>query len=359
MEQHIKLFSTDSARTTFESSQNYQEPYISKVAADNSVHYNKPFVETRVVAKFNVISTSNPTQIMNSVSGRYCFNKIWIDDVEQQNLVYQYTFSTLGEHEVKYELIDSTTLGDNDVESYGSFGECHQLTSVVIPDSVTTIKMYVFQLCTSLTNVTFGSGLTEIEDDAFYGCSSLTSIVIPKTVTSIGWYGNGGAIFSSCNNLTSIVVEEGNTVFDSRNNCNAIIHTASNKLCSGCKNTIIPNTVTSIGDCAFHNIGLTSITIPNSVTSIEQRAFLGSGLTTIIIGTGVTSIGMDAFDSCSSLESITCLRSTAPSISNTTFRNVKTGGTLFVPSGANYNTWMGTGNYYLGKYNWTKVTNNN
>jgi hypothetical protein len=107
--------------------------------------------------------------------------------------------------------------------------------------------------------------------------------------------------------LTSIVVEEGNTVYDSRENCNAIIETASNTLINGCKNTTIPNSITSIGDGAFlYCSSLTSITIPNSVTGIGKGAFEGcSSLTSVTIGNSVTSIGGYAFYYCSGLNSIT------------------------------------------------------
>lgn len=115
---------------------------------------------------------------------------------------------------------------------------------------------------------------------------------------------------------------------------------------------------TSIGNEAFANCtALTSCTIGSSVTSIGNYAFYGcSGLTSIVIPDSVTSIGENAFMDCSSLTSITSNATTAPTIQNNTFWNVKAGGTLTVPSGATgYDTWMGTGDYYLGKYNWTKV----
>ncbi len=158
---------------------------------------------------------------------------------------------------------------------YSMFYQCKNLTSVVLPDKISVIGKGMFEECFSLTDVTLPEGLTSIGMGAFKYCESLTNITIPAGVTSIGAYG-----FSGCSGLSQITVDENNTVYDSRGNCNAIIETAANKLLFGCKNTVIPNGITTIGQDSFsYCSGLTSIIIPNSVTYIDAGAFYGcSGL---------------------------------------------------------------------------------
>ncbi len=208
---------------------------------------------------------------------------------------------------------------------YSAFEGCSGLTSIDIPNSVTSIGSYAFNGCSGLTSITIPNSVTSIGDYALSFCSGLTSIDIPNSVTSIGTFA-----FGRTENVTTITVDKMNQFYDSRDNCKAIIETRTNTLIAGCKNTIIPNSVTSIGDYAFffcsgltsitipnsvtsignyafeYCSGLTSITIPNSVTSIGDAAFQGcSGLTSIEIPSGVTSIGRYAFESCTGLTSIT------------------------------------------------------
>ena len=170
-----------------------------------------------------------------------------------------------------------------------------------IPNSVTSIDNSAFQYCSGLTSIVIPSSVTSIGSYAFEGCTGLTSIVIPSSVESIG----KGA-FSGCSGLTKISVDVNNPKYDSRNNCDAIIETATNILLFGCNNTSIPNGVTSIGYYAFWGCsGLTSIEIPGSVTSIGEGAFWDcTGLTSIEIPNSVTSINSGAFGVCSSLISI-------------------------------------------------------
>ena len=232
-------------------------------------------------------------------------------------------------------------------------GTMPENTSISIKEGTLGIGNYAFRDCSNLTEVTIPNSVTSIGGGAFLGCSGLTSVKIPNSVTSIGF----GA-FSPCSGLTSITVESGNTVYDSRDSCNAIIETASNTLIAGCKNTVIPNSVTSIGDCAFDGCtGLTSVTFPNSVTSIGIEAFarcsgltevtipnsvteigdyvfaVCSGLTEVTIPNSVTDIGFYAFSDCSGLTKVYCYAENVPNTNSSAFNNVNVSdATLYVPS---------------------------
>ena len=182
----------------------------------------------------------------------------------------------------------------NSVTSIGgaAFSGCSSLTSVTIPNSVTSVGGSAFSSCYSLTSVTIPNSVTSIGDNAFSSCSSLTSITIPNSVTSIG-----DNAFYGCSGLTSVTISNSVTSIGE--------YTFYN--CSGLTSVTIPNSVTSIGNSAFRGCSsLTSVTIPNSVTSIEAQAFSGcSSLTSVTIPNSVTSIEKETFYKCSSLTSIT------------------------------------------------------
>ena len=204
---------------------------------------------------------------------------------------------------IKYRL-DKETLTAEVIQKKGYSGD------IVIPETVvsnkvsykvTAIGHSTFFNCKSLTSISIPDSVTTIGDYVFGWCESLTSINISKSVINIG-----KQIFEHCKSLTTIVVDENNQVYDSRDNCNAIIHTETDTLIAGCQNTIIPQSVINIGTCAFGKCStLTTISIPDSVENIAMFAFYKcKSLSEINIPYSVTTIGSSAFEDCESLTSI-------------------------------------------------------
>ena len=233
-----------------------------------------------------------------------------------------------------------------------------KITKIFIPNSVRKICVHAFGVCSAVKKIVVSDGNTvfdsrdncnaiietktnklvlgcsetvipdsveEIRESAFDGCTGLTSITIPASVKVIN-----ENPFEDCENLSQITVAEGNTVYDSRDNCDAIIETESNRLVVGCYKTVIPDTVTALGSFAFCGCDkLTKVIIPSSVKEVAEGAFWGcknlkrivfegqvkkigcfafeycANLTEVNIPDSVTEIGFFTFSSCTSLKSIT------------------------------------------------------
>ncbi len=183
--------------------------------------------------------------------------------------------------------IESGTVGIAD----DAFQYCCDLTSIIIPDSVTSIGNYAFEDCSNLGSITIPDSVTSIGKGVFSLCTGLTSVTIPGSVTSIS-----NNAFSGCSGLTSVAIPDSVTSID----YGAFYE------CSGLTSITIPDGVTSIGDCAFEGCtNLASIAIPNGVTSIGNNVFYCcTGLISVTLSDSVTSIGLGSFSFCSSLESI-------------------------------------------------------
>ena len=360
----------------------------------------------------SLISVTLPAK-MNSIESytfHGCTGLTSITIPQSVTSINSYAFSTCTS-------LKSITIPDGVMSIGGyAFEKCEGLTDVTIGKGVTSIDSYAFQKCQNITSVvwnakecsglnsspfypsqdkitsfSFGNEVDSIPDGLCYGMKKLTSITIPNSVRYIGGFafldcagltaatiGNGvtnigKSAFSGCNALTSFIVDGGNTTYDSRDNCNALIETATNTLIQGYNTTTIPESITAIGAGAFLGCtGLTSATIPHGVTNIGEYAFEGcSGLTsvtwnakkcggwdgysnapfyslrsnitsftfgnevdsipaylcngmdkltTISIPNSVTSIGNEVFDNCTGLSSVTIGENIA-NVSSSIFRH--------------------------------------
>ena len=245
-----------------------------------------------ITSTFNVTSTTSPTQLCYS-SATSSFNEIYVDGV-QIDVTSGYTFNTTGEHTVQYMLADKTKIVDS------AFQNCQRLSSIVIPDTVTSIGTYSFFGCSSLTSIDFGKGIKTIGNAVFYYCSSLTYIVIPDSVETIG-----------LNAFHTCYFQKDNFI----NNSSATGYPWSATFYEVIQDDGLYINGTTVVKCKQD---ATNVTIPESITNIGNEAFLG----------------------CSSLTEITCLATTAPTLGSNVFSSLPSNGTLTYPCESDYSTWL-------------------
>ena len=193
------------------------------------------------------------------------------------------------------------TVVPNTVKIIGqrAFSGCYKITALNLPNSVESIEYLGYYQCSGLKDLVFPESVKSISHNAFDGCSGLTSVHIPKSVEFIG-----RAAFNFSENLVSLVVDSENPRYDSRNDCNAIIETATNTLLIGCKLTEIPNEISTIAEAAFYRCGLTHFEAPDSLKKIERMAFCYGYFTTMIIPDAIEVIDFKTFVSCYKLKDL-------------------------------------------------------
>ena len=261
----------------------------------------------------------------------------WIENGEEVSTEAVYTFPVVGDRSLvaHFVLMGNIAFDDENVKALcvsnwdtDGDGEISYAEAAMVTDLGGMFQGN--EDITSFDELQYFTGLTSIGEEAFRGCTSLVSIEIPNSVTSIGDYAFaesglttitlpssvtsiGIGAFSGCANLNEISVDSGNPVYDSRDNCNAIIETATNTLINGCSTTIIPNSVTAIGMYAFAYTGLTSVVIPSSVTSIGDYAFAYcTNLSSVLILNDSVEMGDEVFNGVDLPENTTISASASP-----------------------------------------------
>ena len=218
-------------------------------------------------------------------------------DEKQQRAIYNtpwYPFETIREIVIEE--------GVRSIGIYAFRSVSNNLYEVKLPSTMEKIGTRAFDDWSSIVKINFPEGLTTIGDYAFPWCRNLDEVNLPSSLTNLETTSFKG------NNIKKLTVAKGNPKFDSRDNCNAIILKAVNKLFIGTPSTVIPATVTAIGTSAFeNNNNLKSMTIPDNVTYIGSYAFSSCySLTELTIGNGVTSIQSKALETCNKLENVYC-----------------------------------------------------
>ena len=273
---------------------------ISYCKMEKDAHYDK-WLDNRYMIEchYYITDTTKRYNIYQNNYGAYQnFKEIVIDGNKIENYDFQYgytyAFNTPGEHTIKYNFSDI-----NKIPQY-AFSDCDTLTHVEYNDiyNIGYIQLNCFKNDVNLTECNLPKDISCVSSGAFQN-TGITSLIIPASVKKVESDMNNGQPFKYCNFLDSITVDENNPVYDSRDNCNAIIETHTNTLIAGCKNTVIPSDVSAIGFCAFEGIPIINVSIPDTVTTIYRYAFTNSSIVSLNIPATTTKIGYNRYSNYS------------------------------------------------------------
>lgn len=301
----------------------------------------------------NVLDTISIPSKIRSIG----YNAFWSTKITEVKIPATTTY--IGRNAFAYcEALKSISVDANN-SAYDSRNNCNALIekatntlmrgcgTTIIPNTVQIIGQHAFAGCLNLSDASIPNSVTTIEDNAFSNCRALTSVVIPSSVTLL--YQQS---FSGCSSLKSIRVDENNRTYDSRNNCNAVIETATKTLLIGCQSTIIPKGITSIADRSFYSCeNLDSIKIPYGVTSIGNNAFYNCrGLVYVEIPNSVKTINYGAFNECYNIQTVVSKIKDPEGMNQMewAFSGSYGSATLFVPNGTKqaYKNRYGWDNFY-------------
>ena len=376
----LKNFNNHSEYEAFVSGGTMELPNISRCITQTELHYN-PRMETRLIVTYNVINSSNPTQLYFyyieegdeewEITAEKMFDKVEIDGTEVSISTLDsgqgaYQLSN-GIHRVAYTLKVPTLIGyDDSTMTFGAmFIDCTSITNITIPNTVTSIGEDSFNSCSSLTSVNIPSGVTNIGSQAFSGCSSLTNITIPSDVVSIGYNA-----FNGCSSLTNITIPSDvvSIQYNAFSGCSVVSPNFVNnssldaeeneywgclvydyevdgfflrdniliKYSGDSTSVTVPYGVTEIKDWVFSGCrNIVNVSVPDSVTTIGYGVFnYCTSLTGVTIGTGITRINSAAhsgtFEGCTNLTNLTVRATTPPILGSDPFWTSNY--TIYVPS---------------------------
>lgn len=309
----VIVYEKDGVKYEMEEDQNYYLA-VANLVSDSMKVWEVPdsFEYNGKKCYVSFINTRINTRPYNNINGRNIDeeNPSWYNVTLTKVVFPCYTLEISGfsdfvslEEVVFKEPVDEDIIKNelNLIEIYSNtFSNCPSLKRIVLSEGVTDIDDNCLNNCDNLTEVILPNSLDNISHYVLSECDKLERIYIPAGVEYIG-----KEVLSNCPNLKEIIVDPNNPYFDSRENCNAIIDSKTGKLIVGCKGTVIPGSVTSIGENAFLGSGIETIVIPESVTEIGANAFAGCNkLRFISLPSSITSINNYTFNCCFELSSI-------------------------------------------------------